>query len=75
MLNEDGFLHEKEFKLIDTVNSLIGWQPNACIVLLCDPEICYKRIKTRNRNGENIPGLSYLEALHKKHLARLSCKV
>ncbi len=69
MLMEDKFLHEKEYNLIDQVNNLIGWTPDMLIVLLCDPEVCYERIKKRNRDGENIPGIKYLQALHEKHLA------
>ena len=68
MLVDDGFLHPKEFELIDQVNDLIGWMPDIMIILLCDPQVCYKRIKLRNREGENIPSLHYLEALHQKHL-------
>jgi len=68
MLMEDGFLHEKEYDIIGKVNDLTGWTPDVLIVLLCDPEVCYERIKKRNREGENIPSLDYLKTLHQKHL-------
>lgn len=68
MLMEDGFLHQKEYDIIGKVNELAGWTPDTLIVLLCDPEVCYERIKKRNREGENIPSLEYLKALHQKHL-------
>lgn len=68
MLVEDGFLHEKEYDIIGKVNDLMGWNPDKIVILLCDPEVCYQRIKIRDRQGENIPSLKYLESLHQKHL-------
>jgi deoxyadenosine/deoxycytidine kinase len=68
MLMESKFLHPKEFELIDQVNDLTGWHPDLVIVLLCDPNVCYERIKKRGRQGENIPSIDYLKALHQKHL-------
>ena len=68
MLKEDGFLHEKEYNIIGKVNDLAGWNPEVLVVLLCDPSICFERIKQRNRKGENIPSIEYLKALHQKHL-------
>lgn len=68
MLKEDGFLHEKEYDIIGKVNDITGWTPNLIIVLLCDPDVCFERIKKRNRHGENIPSIDYLKALHQKHL-------
>jgi deoxyadenosine/deoxycytidine kinase len=68
MLKEDGFLHSKEYDIIGKVNDLAGWYPDLVIVLLCDPEVCFERIKKRGRDGENIPSLEYLKSLHQKHL-------
>jgi thymidine kinase len=68
MLKEDGFLHEKEYDIIGKVNDLAGWTPDVVFVLLCDPDVCYERIKKRGREGENIPSVEYLRALHQKHL-------
>ena len=68
MLKEDGFLHEKEYDIIGRVNDLAGWTPDVVVVLLCDPDVCYERIKKRGREGENIPSLDYLKTLHQKHL-------
>jgi deoxyadenosine/deoxycytidine kinase len=68
MLLDDGFLHPKEFEIIGQVNQLIGWMPEYVIMLLCDPDVCYQRIKKRGRQGENIPSIDYLVALHNKHL-------
>jgi hypothetical protein len=60
-LMEDGFLHAKEYDVIDSVNKLIGWNPDKI-------KVCYERIQKRNRQGENIPSIHYLESLHQKHL-------
>jgi deoxyadenosine/deoxycytidine kinase len=68
MLKEDGFLHEKEYDIIGKVNEIAGWTPDIVVILLCDPDVCYQRIKKRGREGENIPSIDYLKALHKKHL-------
>jgi deoxyadenosine/deoxycytidine kinase len=68
MLMENGFLHEKEYYLIDQMNELIGWNANIMIILKCDPEKCYERYKKRGREGEDIPNIEYLKELHKKHM-------
>lgn len=68
MLMEDGFLHPKEYDIIDQVNRVMGWNPHQIVMLLCDPKVCYERIKKRGREGENIPSLKYLDSLHEKHL-------
>jgi deoxyadenosine/deoxycytidine kinase len=69
MLMDDGYLHPKEYDIIGKVNEIAGWFPDVVVVLICDPEVCYERIKKRGREGENIPSLDYLKALHKRHLA------
>jgi deoxyadenosine/deoxycytidine kinase len=69
MLMDDGFLHPKEYDIIDKVNELAGWYPEVVVVLICEPEVCFERIKKRGREGENIPSLDYLKALHQKHLS------
>jgi thymidylate kinase len=73
MLKEGGFLHEKEYDIIGKVNDLAGWTPDVIIILLCDPDVCFERIKKRNRQGENIPSIDYLRALHQKHLELYEC--
>jgi deoxyadenosine/deoxycytidine kinase len=69
MLMDDGYLHPKEYDIIGKVNEIAGWYPDIVVVLICDPEICFERIKKRGREGENIPSLDYLKALHQRHLA------
>ena len=49
--------------LVDSFNL----NPDAYIYLKTSPEICFQRIKKRNRNGESDIPLEYLELLHKKH--------
>jgi deoxyadenosine/deoxycytidine kinase len=68
MLMESGFLHEKEYYLIDQMNELIGWHPDVMIILICEPELCYERYKKRGREGEDIPSIEYLKELHRKHI-------
>jgi deoxyadenosine/deoxycytidine kinase len=68
LLHADGFLNDVELEMIDRVNQLIGWKPNVVFVLLCHPEVCVERIRRRNREDEKIPGLEYIQLLHKKHL-------
>lgn len=41
--------------------------PNAFIYLRADPEVCFKRLKTRNRQEESNVPLDYLQLLHSKH--------
>jgi thymidine kinase len=69
MLMDDGYLHPKEYDIIGKVNEIAGWYPDMVVVLICDPEVCFERIKKRGREGENIPSLDYLKSLHQRHLA------
>jgi deoxyadenosine/deoxycytidine kinase len=41
--------------------------PAAFIYLRAEPEVCYKRILKRDRNGESKITLDYLNIIHKKH--------
>eukprot|EP00940_MAST-03C_sp_MAST-3C-sp2_P003220 g3220.t1 len=43
--------------------------PDAFIYLRADPEVCFKRLKTRNREEESNVPLDYLQLLHRKHEA------
>lgn len=49
--------------LVDSFNL----KPDAYIYLQTSPEICFQRIKKRNRNGESDIPLDYLKLLHEKH--------
>lgn len=69
MLLDAGYLHSKEYDIIGKVNEIAGWVPDVVVVLICEPEVCYERIQKRGREGENIPSLEYLKALHQRHLA------
>lgn len=41
--------------------------PTGFIYLQADPEICLKRMSKRNRSGEEIVPLEYLQQIHKQH--------
>jgi deoxyadenosine/deoxycytidine kinase len=40
---------------------------NKIIYINADPEICFERIKKRNRNGESLIPLEYLSNCHQYH--------
>jgi len=70
-LFEQKELSEIEWKIYncwhDMVKRLFKIKIKGMIYLRTDPQICYERIKKRNRTGEsNIP-IDYLQTLHEKH--------
>merc|ERR1711998_593781 len=70
MLYENGFIEEIEWKTynywFDTFKS--STQLNGIIYVNTEPEICFQRIKKRNRNGESNITIDYLNECHQKHL-------
>lgn len=65
--NIDWKIYNGLIKNIDT--SLI---PKAIIYLKCSPEVCFKRIKIRNRKEEVNLDLNYLKKIDKKHTEWIS---
>ena len=70
-LFEEGNIDILEWNLY---NNWYNWLTNKApiklsgiIYLKCEPEICYNRIKKRNRNEESIIPMEYLEKIHEKH--------
>jgi deoxyadenosine/deoxycytidine kinase len=68
MLFDDKKIEEIEYKIyIRWVNEFIAdFPPVKYIYVRADPDVCYKRILKRGRQGEVIP-LDYLENCHKYH--------
>ena len=70
MLFENGFIEEIEWKTynywFDTFKD--STQLNGIVYVNTIPEICFERIKKRNRNGESNIEISYLKECHQKHL-------
>mgnify|MGYP003981704127 CR=1 FL=1 len=70
MLYENGFIEEIEWKTynywFDTFKD--STQLNGIVYVNTKPEICFERIKKRNRNGESNIEMNYLKECHQKHL-------
>ena len=49
------------------LNNKFNTNPDIYIYLRTNPEVCYERIKKRNRNEESEIPLEYLKTLHDKH--------
>ncbi len=67
LLHEDGMLNDIEWSLTNEFNNDYGWLPDIVIYLKCDPELCFERIKNRNRSNEKSIELDYLKRLHNKY--------
>jgi len=80
LLYDDHIFNNLQFKLLEDYYEKIGWKPDIIIYLRSDPEICYQRIISRQRNGEttkmngnlnstksSVIPLDYLQKLHNKH--------
>lgn len=75
LLYESGALTKFEWKLyVEWFSWLVDGfteKPSAFIYLRTSPEVCYERLKKRNRHEEAQVPLEYLVALHKAHEAWL----
>ena len=67
LLYEDNKMNELEWNLTNEFNYDYGWNPDYVVYLKCDPDICYQRIKQRNRNDEQSIDINYLERIHQKY--------
>jgi thymidine kinase len=67
LLYEDNKMNELEWNLTNEFNYDYGWNPDYVVYLKCDPQICYQRIKQRNRNDEQSIDINYLERIHEKY--------
>lgn len=48
-------------------NRTFGWKPDIIFYLQCSPEICYERLKNRNRDCESNISLEYLTKIHENY--------
>ena len=67
LLFEDNKMNELEWNLTNEFNYDYGWNPDYVVYLKCDPDICYQRIKQRNRNNEQLIDINYLQRIHQKY--------
>ena len=70
-LSEKNYLSSMEQQVFHNVYDSIQSQTNnnihGIIYLRCPPEVSYKRINIRNREGEENIGFDYIEKIHNKH--------
>jgi len=67
LLFEDRKMNELEWNLTNEFYYDYGWSPDYVVYLKCDPDICYQRIKQRNRNSEESIDINYLQRIHQKY--------
>lgn len=67
LLFEDKKMNELEWNLTNEFYYDYGWSPDYVVYLKCDPDICYQRIKQRNRNNEQSIDINYLQRIHQKY--------
>ena len=59
-----GVLNNDEMELLKDFNKEIGWKPDVYVYIRSDPNICFNRIKERNRECESDVSLEYLTELN-----------
>lgn len=65
-LYDQELISSLDMELLNSYNHNFGWYPNTVIYIRTPPDICFNRIRVRNRENENIP-LDYLECIHDKY--------
>jgi len=66
-LLESKLMTQWEYSLLQRFYSMIDWEAMHILYLQTEPEICCKRIKQRNRNGEHNMDPVMMSNLHAKH--------
>ncbi|TPP65674.1 Deoxynucleoside kinase [Fasciola gigantica] len=74
-MHDDGHITNGDYKSMDQIFSW-AFQKKAVpvdliVYLRASPMVCYGRVRTRNRAGEDHIPLAYLQQLHDKHEAWL----
>ena len=67
LLYEDKLLTKREYDLMNKYYESFSWKPDICIYVRTSPQVCFERIKLRNRKSEDLIPLDYLQKLHMKH--------
>jgi deoxyadenosine/deoxycytidine kinase len=67
MQYEQGDIIKEEIDLFDKLVETFSWDQDCIIYIKTDPEVCYERMKNRNRTCEEKVPLEYLNNLNKKH--------
>jgi deoxyadenosine/deoxycytidine kinase len=66
-LRKDNLISEYQWSIMNEYNTTFGWKPDIIFYLQCPPEICYERLKNRNRNCETNISLEYLTKIHENY--------
>lgn len=69
MLSDSGIMSPIEYQVYTTSVACDPIPLDVCIYLRTEPEICYERIRHRNRQGEQKIEMEYLRKCHSAHEA------
>jgi thymidine kinase len=67
MQYEQGDITKEEIDLFDKLLQTFSWDQDCIIYIKTDPEVCFERMKHRNRHCEEKVPIEYLLNLDKKH--------
>jgi len=67
MLHDSGILSPIEYQVYQNCIANKPMPLDICIYLRTEPEVCYERIRYRNREGEQHISLEYLKTCHDAH--------
>jgi deoxyadenosine/deoxycytidine kinase len=66
-LRKDNLISEYQWTIMNEYYTTFGWKPDIIFYLQCPPEICFERLKNRNRNCETNISLEYLTKIHENY--------
>lgn len=69
---DEGAMTEGEMNIFLKLYQHFGWNQDCVIYIDTVPEVCYERMKSRNRGCESNVTLEYLQKVHMKHTSMVS---
>jgi deoxyadenosine/deoxycytidine kinase len=66
-LRKDNLISEYQWTIMNEYYTTFGWKPDIIFYLQCPPEICFERLKNRNRDCESNITLEYLTKIHENY--------
>lgn len=62
-----GFMNPEEFALMNTYFERIGWRPDITLMLDTPLDVCFERIRSRNRSCESNVNYSYISSVAEEY--------
>lgn len=64
---EDKEMHPLELDIFDKVFKELSWKPDIILYIKTSPELCFERMKQRNRDSERGVSFDYIKKVHDQY--------